>query len=97
MIEIFQSETFKRGLSELVDRMAKVRIQTRIDRMSEGNLGDVEPVGGGISEARIHYGPGYRLSHATWCGKIVMLCGGDKSSQARDIEQAKAIAQDWKD
>ena len=97
MIEILQSETFMRLLSELVDWRAKARIQTRIDRMAEGNLGDVEPVGGGISEARIHYGPGYRLSHATWCGKIVMLCGGDKSSQARDIEQAKAIAQDWKD
>lgn len=98
MIEISQSETFKRWLSELADRRAKARIQTRLDRMAEGHFGDVEPVGGGISEARIHYGPGYPL-YFMRRGKclVVMLCGGDKSSQSRDIEQAKTIAKDWKD
>jgi putative addiction module killer protein len=98
MIEIIQSETFKRWLSGLGDRQARARIQTRLDRMAEGHFGDAEPVGGGISEARIHYGPGYRL-YFMQRGKclVVLLCGGDKSSQSRDIEQAKSIANDWKE
>ncbi len=75
-----------------------MRILARLDRLVLGNLGDVCPVGHGLSELRIHYGPGYRL----YCMQpgmnvVVMLCGGDKSSQPRDIEQAKIIAKDWRD
>ncbi len=75
-----------------------MRIHARLDRMALGNFGDAQPVGEGLTELRIHYGPGYRL----YCMRrgtyvAVMLCGGDKSSQSRDIEQAKIIAQDWRD
>jgi putative addiction module killer protein len=75
-----------------------MRIHARLDRLALGHFGDVHPVGHGLSELRIHYGPGYRL----YCMQrgmhvMVMLCGGDKSSQPRDIEQAKIIAKDWRD
>lgn len=75
-----------------------MRIHARLDRLVLGNYGDVQPIGEGLSELRIHYGPGYRL----YCMQrdlriIVMLCGGNKSSQERDIEQAKIIAKDWRD
>lgn len=98
MIEIIQSETFQCWLSNLGDRQARARIQVRLDRMADGHFGDVEPVGDGVSEARIHYGPGYRLyfMRRGQC-VVVVLCGGDKSSQARDIQQAKTIAKNWKE
>lgn len=82
----------------LRDRQAKVRIAARIDRLASGNPGDVKPIGGGLSEMRINHGPGYRV-YFMQRGSIVivLLCGGDKSSQQRDIEQAKALATDWKD
>ncbi len=75
-----------------------MRILARLDRVAMGNFGDTQPVGGGLTELRIHHGPGYRL----YCMQrgmrlVVMLCGGDKSSQSRDIERAKIIAQDWRD
>ena len=75
-----------------------MRILARLDRVALGNFGDAQPIGGGLTELRIHYGPGYRL-YCMQCGMrvVVMLCGGDKSSQSRDIEQAKIIAQDWRD
>ncbi|MEW5893157.1 MAG: type II toxin-antitoxin system RelE/ParE family toxin [Pseudomonadota bacterium] len=98
MFEIFQSTTFANWLGALKDNRARMHILARLDRVALGNFGDARPVGDGISELRIHYGPGYRL----YCLRsgmrvVVMLCGGDKSSQARDIEQAKIIAKDWKD
>ena len=69
----------------------------RIDRLAAGNPGDVKPVGSGISELRIDYGPGYRVYYLREGQRlIVLLCGGDKSSQQRDIEEAKRIAADWK-
>jgi len=98
VFEIFQSATFAQWLGDLKDGQARMRILARLDRVVLGNFGDAQPVGEGISELRIHYGPGYRL----YCLRsgvrvVVVLCGGDKSSQARDIEQAKAIAADWKE
>ncbi|TDL81211.1 type II toxin-antitoxin system RelE/ParE family toxin [Meridianimarinicoccus aquatilis] len=89
---------FHGWLSDLRDRRAKVRMAARLDRLAVGNPGDVKPVGGGISELRINYGPGYRVYYTTR-GKvlIVLLCGGDKSSQDADIKQAKALADYWKD
>jgi putative addiction module killer protein len=66
--------------------------------MADGNFGDAEPVGDGLSEARIHYGPGYRVYFMQQGRQLViLLCGGDKGSQNRDIEQARLIAKAWKE
>lgn len=98
MVELIRSSLFDDWLTGLRDRRAKVRIAARLDRLAVGNSGDVKAVGGGISELRINYGPGYRVYYMTR-GKvlIVLLCGGDKSTQAADIKQAKALADHWKD
>ncbi|MBF0461631.1 MAG: type II toxin-antitoxin system RelE/ParE family toxin [Magnetococcales bacterium] len=98
MIDIIQSETFKRWLSGLKDRRAAVRIYARLDRAACGNLGDVKPVGDGIAEMRIDHGPGYRVYFLQRGSMlIVLLVGGDKRSQAADIANAVKIAKDWKD
>jgi putative addiction module killer protein len=98
MVEIFSSETFDAWFSGLRDRVAAIRIQARIDRLARGNPGDVKPVGEGISELRVDHGPGYRVYFMRrGVVVVVLLCGGDKSSQAADIQAAKRIAQDWKD
>ncbi len=98
MIEMLKSETFDNWLETLRDIRAKARIEARIRRLSLGNPGDVKPVGEGVSEMRIDYGPGYRV-YFTQRGPvvIVLLCGGDKASQERDIVRAKAIASEWKE
>jgi putative addiction module killer protein len=97
MVEIVKSATFDRWLRKLKDRRAAARVLVRIDRLGAGNPGDVKPVGSGISELRIDYGPGYRVYYLQEGQRlIVLLCGGDKSSQDRDIEQAKRIAEEWK-
>ncbi len=98
MVELIRSSLFDGWLTGLRDRRAKVRIAARLDRLAMGNPGDVKPVGGGISELRINYRPGYRVYYMTR-GKvlIVLLCGGEKSTQAADIKQAKALADYWKD
>ena len=97
MFEIIESATFSKWLSGLKDRQARMRIYVRLDRLSLGNFGDAGPIGEGLSELRIHYGPGYRLYYLQRDTRVVMLCGGDKSSQPRDIETAKIIAKEWKD
>jgi putative addiction module killer protein len=93
MIEIRQTVAFSDWLAALRDRAAKARIEVRIRRLSLGNPGDVKPVGEGVSELRIAHGPGYRV-YFVQRGDVlvVLLCGGDKSSQDRDIERAKAMA-----
>jgi putative addiction module killer protein len=98
MIELIKSDTFDRWLCELRDIRAKARIEARIRRLSLGNPGDVKPVGDGVSEMRIDDGPGYRV-YFTQRGPLVvlLLCGGDKSSQERDIALAKTIAAQWKE
>ena len=98
MFEIIKSETFDRWLRSLRDKKAIARINARLRRASLGNLGDVAPVGHGVSEMRIFYGPGYRLYFLRE-GRtlIVLLCGGDKSTQVKDIQQAQDIAKEWKD
>lgn len=97
MIEILKSDTFERWLLSLNDRAARARIQARIDRMIEGHFGDCKPVGEGVSEMRIFHDPDYRLYFIRQ-GRtvVVLLCGGDKSTQAQDIERAKALATDWR-
>ncbi len=93
MIEIVRSETFNRWLRGLSDRRAAARISRRLGRVANGLLGDVRSVGEGVSEMRIHYGPGYRLYYVREDETIiVLLCGGDKSSQRRDTERAKQMA-----
>ena len=95
-IQIFEALTtdvFDRWLSALADQRAMAKIASRIERLASGNPGDVRPVGGGISELRIHYGPGYRVYYRqTGTTIVILLCGGDKASQARDIERAREIA-----
>ena len=84
-------------LQSLRDSQIKARIRTRVDRLRLGNFGDCKGVGEGISELRIHFGPGYRIYFAQ-DGQtlVVLLCGGDKSTQSRDIEKAKFYWQDYK-
>lgn len=95
MVDIRQTETFRLWESRLRDRRARTIIATRIARLAEGLPGDVSAVGGGVSELRIHYGPGYRL-YFQQRGKtlIILLCGGTKRDQARDIALAKILAQE---
>lgn len=97
MIEIVQTNVFQSWLTKLRDRKAAARVLTRISRLAAGNPGDVKPVGEGVSEMRIDYGPGYRV-YFLQRGPVlvVLLCGGDKSTQARDINKAKDIAREWK-
>ncbi|ECT8547616.1 type II toxin-antitoxin system RelE/ParE family toxin [Salmonella enterica] len=98
MKEIIRSETFSDWLSSLKDSRARSRVLARIDRMREDNFGDAEPIGDGLSEARIHYGPGYRVYFMQQGDVIVvLLCGGDKSSQTKDIKQARRIAKAWRE
>lgn len=97
MVEIIQSRTFAKWLGELSDRRAAMRIRARIDHLSRGLQGDAKSVGEGVMEARVHYGPGYRLYYLRHEPVlVVMLCGGDKSTQAKDIRMAKRIAKTWR-
>jgi putative addiction module killer protein len=93
MIEIRQTPNFREWHAGLADRRAAEIIAKRILRIQAGLLGDAKPVGEGVSEARINYGPGYRLYFIQrGAVMIVLLCGGDKKSQRRDINLAKALA-----
>jgi len=98
MPEIIQTETFRNWLTDLKDRQALARVTARLARMGAGNLGDVKPVGVGVSETRIDYGPGYRVYFGAR-GKtlIILLVGGDKSTQSKDIKSAKALWEAWKE
>lgn len=98
MKTIYTTEAFDAWYFALTDRQAARRIQARIDRAEDGNFGDCEPVGQGVSEMRIHCGPGYRVYFMQKGMEIViLLAGGDKSTQARDIKTALRIAKDYKD
>ncbi len=93
MFTVQQTEEFQRWLDDLADMRAQVRIVARIRLAEAGNLGDWAPVGGNVSEMRVHFGPGYRLYFTRQGGVlIIMLAGGDKGSQARDIKRAQRIA-----
>jgi putative addiction module killer protein len=95
MVEIFRTAEFNKWLFGLSDTVSASRIQARIDRLGIGLFGDVKPVGNGVSELRVNYGPGYRIYFIQRGNKlIILLCGGDKSSQDRDISKAKAIAKE---
>jgi putative addiction module killer protein len=93
MIEIRETSTFIDFVEDLRDDRARAKISARIERLAVGNAGDVVPVGEGISEMRIHYGPGYRVYFIRRGERvIVLLCGGDKSTQEKDIKAAKLLA-----
>jgi putative addiction module killer protein len=95
MKSILTTEAFDGWFANLKDKQAARRIQVRIDRAEEGNFGDSKPVGEGVSEMRIHYGPGYRV-YFTQRGMeiVILLAGGDKSTQTKDIKTALEIARD---
>ena len=93
MIEIRKSDLFAQWVENLVDIQPRARVQVRIERLAAGNPGDIEPVGEGVSELRINYGPGYRV-YFKKRGRalIILLAGGDKSTQSRDIKAALHLA-----
>lgn len=98
MIEVRQTVTFRTWLDDLADRRAAERITQRIVRLQAGLMGDVKPVGGGVSELRVDHGPGYRV-YFVQRGRvlIVLLCGGDKKTQQRDIDKARILAGELED
>ena len=98
IVEVRQTEIFSGWLRKLRDENARARIQIRIRRLSLGNFGDVKPVGGGVSELRIDYGPGYRVYFKQRGEKLVLLlAGGTKDTQEADIAKAKKLAAEWED
>lgn len=97
MPQVIRTDTFDEWLKALRDLKGRARVDMRIRRLADGNLGDVRPVGKGVGELRIDTGPGYRVYYAKRGEElIVLLAGGDKSTQARDIEEALALWEDWK-
>ena len=98
MYHIQRTDEFDTWLSKLKDTRAKAKILARIRSAEFGNLGDVEPVGAGLSEFRIHSGPGYRV-YFKQKGKVLLLvlCGGTKSTQRKDIEKAKSLVKKHED
>ena len=98
MIEVRKTEVFSSWFNSLRDKRAKARIQARIDRIEVGHFGDVAPVGEGVSELRIFYGPGYRVYFVKQgLAVVILLSGGDKSTQNSDIVQAKELAKQVED
>jgi putative addiction module killer protein len=93
MFEVQKTDEFDKWLSGLADQKALAKIASRIERLGLGNPGDVRPVGEGVSEMRVPHGPGYRV-YFKQTGKtiVLLLCGGDKSTQVNDIKRAKEIA-----
>jgi putative addiction module killer protein len=95
MIEIRETETFSAWLRALRDDRAKAKIAVRVRRLAFGNPGDVKPVGEGVSELRVHHGAGYRVYFVQrGTVLIVLLCGGDKATQDKDIATAKTLARE---
>jgi len=95
MYQVYQTEFFENWFRNLKDQTAKDKIRIRIDRIEMGNLGDHHAIGDGVSEIRITYGPGYRLYYVMRGNEIIiLLCGGDKGTQNKDIRKAKKMAQE---
>jgi putative addiction module killer protein len=93
MMHILTTDTFDAWFASLKDKRAATRIQARIDRAEDGNFGDCSPVGEGVSEMRIHYGPGYRVYFVQrGIEMVILLAGGDKSAQSKDIKTALQLA-----
>lgn len=98
MSEVRQTDVFAKWLEKLSDVKARFRVIARLRRLSLGSLGDVKPVGGGVSELRIDYGPGYRVDfQQRGSSLILLLAGGNKKTQAADIARARKLAKEWAD
>ena len=98
VVQVRQTEAYAKWFAGLRDRVARARIDIRIRRLSLGNSGDAKPIGGGVSELRVDHGPGYRvyfIQHGEVV--IVLLAGGNKSTQENDIRRAKSLAKDFKE
>ena len=96
MPEVVESATFRRWIRGLRDRVAVARINARLRNVSLGNVGDARSVGDGLFELRVHHGPGYRIYFLREGSAVVLLCGGDKGSQHRDIGRAGRLAREWR-
>ena len=95
MYQVYKTKIFTDWFNSLKNQTAKNKIRIRIDRIELGNLGDHHSIGDGVSELRITYGPGYRIYYVIRGREIIiLLCGGDKSGQNRDIKRAKKLAQE---
>ena len=93
MLTLLQTSTYSDWFNGLHDRMVQIRITARLKRVEMGHLGDAKSVGGDVSELRLAFGPGYRLYFTRRGSEVILLlCGGDKSSQARDIKRAQSLA-----
>ena len=99
-IEFFEDydgkEPFTEWFKSLKDAMARIKLRQKLDRMAKGNFGDVEPVGKGVSESKIDYGPGYRIYFVDLKKKILILHGGDKRTQAKDIKKSHEYYKEYK-
>lgn len=96
MIEFKQTESFRKWRTRIRDLRMRALIASRLDRLAFGHAGDVKPVGEGVSELRIDHGPGYRIYFQKRGTTIILLlCGGDKDTQAKDIQTAKRLAAEW--
>lgn len=96
MLDIKQTDTYRKWERKLRDQRAKALIAARVFRLANGLSGDVKPVGQGVSELRIHHGPGYRIYFKQRGDEIIiLLCGGDKDSQQGDIDTAQRLAAEW--
>lgn len=97
MVDLLTTQEFDRWLRKLRDRQARLRILERIDRLSHGNPGDAKSVGHGVSGLRLTYAPGYRIYYLQHGDRLILLlCGGDKATQQTDINQAHALADEWR-
>ena len=97
MIDVVRTEDFEAWLTKLKDLRSRARIIRRLDRLAQGNPGDVRPIGKGLSELRIDVGPGYRVYYRQDGDTLILLfCGGDKSTQQKDIEKAHELAEQWR-
>jgi len=98
MFIIEQTDVFRQWRANIKDERLLFAVAGRIDRLSFGLLGDAKPLSGGVSELRIHYGAGYRLYFQRRDKEVILLlCGGEKSTQQRDIKRAQKIAKEWRD
>ncbi|WP_445396587.1 type II toxin-antitoxin system RelE/ParE family toxin [Zobellella sp. An-6] len=97
-MKVIESSKFRQWLKKLKDDTGRARVVSRINRLAAGLAGDVAPVGQGVSELRIHYGPGYRVYYYQQGEVLVLLlCGGDKGSQRRDIDTAHQLLKEWRE
>jgi putative addiction module killer protein len=97
MYSVIETEEFSEWLAKLKDRATRIRLSRRLDKARRGNLGDIKSVGDGVFEMREVFGPGWRMYYVERSGALIlMLGGGDKSSQTRDIERARQLAKEWR-